>query len=451
MLRPTLLFLSLMSLVPLSGCNSNAKINEVSAAASAEPDSSIAGAKPSETPSAKRSSSQLVASRPAAAGPIELSKDGILAAALSQEELAEGWVRLFDGQSLFGWFAAGDADWQVVDGTIRVTKGERSYLCTSFQMPEYELKLEFRSDEKTNSGIFLRTGPQPEDVAKKSLELNIAPRDNPFPTGSFVQRKKLESKDLDDKLGQAFDPTEWHTYQVRVSDRKVAVSLDGKPVMELKDFEADASGHISLQHNEGRVEFRNILLRPIGRQELKVDEDWNADWTTAQKPGSNFKVTAVEDGLKIQGGLGQVQSKFDFGDFFLQACYSLKKPEVNSGIFFRCIRDNMLDGYECQVNHAVLNGDPLSPADSGAGAIFRRAKARIVVGDGTDHDHISVLANGAHIVTWVNGVQVTDFTDTRQLDENPRRGLRLKAGPISLQGHDPESEVIYHQLQISPF
>ena len=109
MLRPTLIFLSLMSLVPLSGCNSNAKINEVSVAASANPDSSIAGAKPSETPSAKRSSSQLVASRPAAAGPIELSKDGILAAALSQEELAEGWVRLFDGQSLFGWFAAGDA------------------------------------------------------------------------------------------------------------------------------------------------------------------------------------------------------------------------------------------------------------------------------------------------------------------------------------------------------
>ena len=39
---------------------------------------------------------------------------------LDAKELAEGWISLFDGQTLFGWKAGSKADWRVDDGTIRV-------------------------------------------------------------------------------------------------------------------------------------------------------------------------------------------------------------------------------------------------------------------------------------------------------------------------------------------
>ena len=133
----------------------------------------------------------------------------------------------------------------------------------------------------------------------------------------------------------------------------------------------------------------------------------------------------------------------------LQTSYTLARPEVNSGIFFRCVADSMLDGYECQINHAVLNNDPLTPADAGAGAIFRRQPARIVVGDGLQPTYLTLLASGLQMVTWVNGLMTADYHDDRPADPNPRRGSRLQPGTIALQGHDPTTDLVIHRLQIT--
>ncbi len=374
----------------------------------------------------------------------EVDAQGLLAAALPEEQLADGWIRLFDGQSLFGWSIVGNANWRVEDGSIQVDRGEPSFLATNVQLADCELKVDFRCDPMTNSGIFLRTGLQPENVAEDCLELNIAPPDNPFPTGSFVGRKKLEPE----LLGE-FDPADWHTYHVRMIDNQVEVFLDGKPVMELDDKTSSHRGHISLQHNQGAIEFRNVLLRPVAAQTLKLDADWKEHWTQSEKEENTFTTEVTSAGLKLTGGLGQLQSKDEFGDFVLQAKYTLARPDVNSGIFFRCIRDAMLDGYECQINHALIDGDPLRPADAGAGAIFRRQPARIVIGDGTQPTFVTLLASGSHMATWINGVQVTDFTDTREPDENPRRGLRTAPGPIAIQSHDADTEVTCHHIEVS--
>ncbi|MCC7335011.1 MAG: DUF1080 domain-containing protein [Pirellulaceae bacterium] len=375
---------------------------------------------------------------------IELNAESLLAAQLTPQQLEQGWVRLFDGQSLYGWLVVGNADWQIApEGVLRVTRGEKSFLCTSFQIPNYELQVDFRSDAKTNSGIFMRCGPQPRDVGLDCFELNIAPAENPFPTGSLVERKKVEPTELGD-----FDPTQWHTYLVRVSGNQVTVSLDGKLILQLDDAHVSPTGHISLQHNEGQVEFRNVLMRPLELTELKLGEDWEEDWTLSEKEPDTFKATPTEDGLQLTGGSGQLQSKQAFGNFLLQARYTLASPEVNSGIFFRCIPDALLDGYECQVNHAVVDGDPLRPLDAGAGAIFRRQPARVVMGDGSKPTYLTLLASGPQMDTWVNGVLVAEFNDTREPNENPRKGLRLEAGPIALQGHDATTDVTFQSLKI---
>ncbi|HAC92179.1 MAG TPA: DUF1080 domain-containing protein [Planctomycetaceae bacterium] len=382
-------------------------------------------------------------------GPIELAAyeiqaDKLLAAALPTEMLDQGWVRLFDGQPLAGWNIVGQADWSCRDGILRVTRGDKSFLYTSFEMADCELQIDFRAGPDTNSGIFLRTMPEPGDVSLDCLEVNIAPPDNPFPTGSVVQRQRVEP----DQLGK-FDPTVWHTYLIRLDGENVTIQLDGKKIVEMVDDSSSRRGHISLQHNEGVVEFRNILMRPITSTALRLDSQWQQDWTVAEKEAGSMKVQPSEKGLHIHGGLGKVQSKQSYGDFLLHAVYSLASPEVNSGIFFRCIEDNMLDGYECQVNHAMTSGDPLAPSDAGAGAIFRRKPARIVVGSGTQPTHLTLLASGKQMVTWVNGLLVTEFYDDRTPDDNPRKGSRIQPGPIALQGHDTTTDATFHQLKIT--
>lgn len=374
----------------------------------------------------------------------ELNVKKILDSVLTTEQLEEGWVRLFDGHTLAGWSITGKADWQCKDGVIRVTRGEPSFLVTSFDIADYELKVDFRCAPNTNSGVFLRTSPVPGDVGLDCLELNIAPPENPFPTGSFVKRQKVEP----DRL-EKFDATQWHTFHVRLEGEAVKVSLDGKPIIEIADETSSRRGCISLQHNQGVVEFRNVLLRPINANPLKLGSNWEDDWSKGEKEPGSLKVEATSNGLHLQGGLGKVQSKNSFGDFWLQAKYTLAKPTVNSGIFFRCIEDSMLDGYECQVNHAINDKNPLSPADGGAGAIFRRKAARLVVGDGTKPTYISLLASGNQYVTWVNGILTTEFADDRPADANPRKGTRLEPGPIALQGHDATTDVTYHSIKIS--
>ena len=62
---------------------------------------------------------------------------------------------------------------------------------------------------------------------------------------------------------------------------------------------------------------------------------------------------------------------------------------------------------------------------------------------------LTIVAQGRHIATWVNGVQVVDWTDNRPLKENPREGCRLEKGAISLQGHDPTTDLSFRNLRIA--
>src|SRR5262245_43147529 len=107
-------------------------------------------------------------------------------ALLSRELVDKGWIQLFDGQTLFGWQPTGDAKWEVDGDTVRTAGTAPGFLMTSTEWSDYELHVEFKADAKTNSGVFLRTPIKPTNPAGDCYELNIAPADNPFPTGGFV-------------------------------------------------------------------------------------------------------------------------------------------------------------------------------------------------------------------------------------------------------------------------
>ena len=73
----------------------------------------------------------------------------------------EGWVSLFDGETLDGWIQKnGTATYRVEDGTIvgQTTVGSpNSFLCTVDDYGNFELEFEVKVDDRLNSGVQIRS------------------------------------------------------------------------------------------------------------------------------------------------------------------------------------------------------------------------------------------------------------------------------------------------------
>lgn len=353
----------------------------------------------------------------------------------------EGWIRLFDGETLFGWKTTGNVDWQIEDHTIVAKSGEMGFLYTTTRFSDYVLRLQYRCPESTNSGIFLHMTPQPTDPAQDCYEVNIAPSDNPFPTGSIVARQKVDPPAWQD---------DWHQFEIHVSGPDIVVKINDIVVNEFHDSSTAplARGHIGLQHNEGLIEFRDIRLKPLHTQSLFNGVDLSG-WAILPDLDSEFSVTEAGE-LHISGGKGQIETESQFDDFVLQLECQTGAPGLNSGVFFRCIPGDFWMGYESQIQHEFIEGDRTRPVDCGTGGIFRRQPARRIVADDQEWFTKTIIADGPHLAVWVNGYHVTDWVDAREAHENPRKGLRTAAGTIILQGHDPTTDLLFSNLRISP-
>jgi hypothetical protein len=370
----------------------------------------------------------------------EASGEQLLSARLDPKLATEGWVRLFDGHTLFGWESTGKANWRIEKETLMVDKGERSLLSTSTDWMDYELTLEFNADAETNSGVLCKTILDPSDVELECYEINIAPDDNPFPTGGIVKRQVVSDEAPEQTFGQ------WRRMTIRIEGSDVKVTVDGKVVCEYTDPGQTPGNRIGLQHNSGRIAFRDIRIKPLGLTSL-LDEDLSKWKKYPEMPG---EFTANDKGhLQVKGGRTQLESKESYDNFVLLAEYKMGDEKMNSGIFFRCIPGDEMMGYECQISNERKDGNPLVPADHGTGGIFRRQEARFVGGDPDEWSTVLLSVRGPHIAAWVNGVQVTDWSDDRELHENPRKGKRLEAGTLMIQGHDPGTDAVFRQFKIT--
>jgi hypothetical protein len=356
---------------------------------------------------------------------------------LTPAELADGWILLFDGETTFGWRPTTEANWQVRDGVISVSEGEAGLLRTTSQFGDFQLKIDFRAPQTTNSGIFLRTSPRPKNVQRDCYELNIATRAvSPFPTGSLVGRAACD---------RDFDTTTWHTYDVTARGRTFVIKLDGETVLEYEDPQPRGHGYLGLQLNSGKVEFRNIKLKPLEMKPLFNGRDLSG-WKEYPGKQSVYSVTP-EGHLNVKNGNGQLETEQRFADFVFQYEVFVNGEHLNSGVFFRSIPGDFWIGYEDQIQNGYRDGDRTRPMDCGTGGFYRRQDARRVVSNDFEWFHKTLIVCGNHMSVWVNGYQVSDWSDPRPPHENPRKGRRLEAGTLILQGHDPTTDISFRNLQ----
>jgi len=171
---------------------------------------------------------------------------------LTKQEKAAGWILLFDGKSLAGWHPEGAAEWMAENGAITTKPGPYGWLRSDGQFGDYQLKLEFRACENCNSGVFLRSATTGEPH-KTGYELQIWTGNEKYPTGSLVNHATAHAK---------FKGDVWNEYDVTLRGDHFVIKLNGEKVLDIHDSKSK-SGHIGLQSNKDKIEFRNLKLRRL--------------------------------------------------------------------------------------------------------------------------------------------------------------------------------------------
>jgi len=335
-------------------------------------------------------------------------------APLSEKQIAEGWISLFDGETTFGWVVSGDVT--VKNGAIQIAAGKPAKLMPKLWLGSpFEILIEFQ-------------GP---------LDLHYGTTEASFYANNEVGAKIFKSY--------------IHTPQLPGSLNKTTSSAGGT-MNHLVEPRKELAKNLAVIETTGKaaVAIRTLRIRPLQLPPLFNGKDlsgWKLFKGDPKRELSTFDVT--KDGeLHVANGPGDLQTEKTFADFVLQFECKTNGKGLNSGIFFRCIANEYQNGYEAQIQNLYLNEDRTKPVDSGTGAIYRRIPARKVVSNDNEWFTLTVVANKDHFSTWVNGYQTVDWTDDRKPDDNPRKGLRTGAGHLSIQGHDKTTDILFRNIRV---
>lgn len=210
---------------------------------------------------------------------------------LTEQETAQGWQLLFDGNTLTGWHSsapatasaragapqpaqpgqvgsspkpcsaasgestsavpAGGSHWEVVDGLLMPCGEPTGYLASDRRYKNFVLSIEFRCGDDTNSGVFVRS---PDESGGYEVQIW---RQQPagFNTGSIVGTAKTAR-------AFALEPDRWNLYQITANGERLTVMLNGETTLDVRD-DKFPEGHIRLQYQQFPIAFRNIKIHSL--------------------------------------------------------------------------------------------------------------------------------------------------------------------------------------------
>ncbi len=268
-----------------------------------------------------------------------------LGTTLTPEQLAAGWIRLFDGASLFGWKGSG---WtEAIQGNLQSSGGS---IQTTTRFGKYDVRIRVRN----------RTG------AKGALGLDCVPG------GACQQNLPLPSQ-----------ATEWQW-------------VEG----------SGSGGTLRLTAENSGVEIAEILAHPLSLHPVN-------GWVPVKRGPAFFSRT--QDGrIHMEGGPAEIVTTDRFSDFVLQCSADIRtlrtKPEMWGGLFLRGDADKMWSGIKVVLDNRFQAKDPKKPVDYGTGGLYGKQPAREIFTRNRIPMRITIIADGPHVSTWVEGYQQTDWT-----------------------------------------
>ena len=176
-------------------------------------------------------------------------------------------IQLLNGKDLTGWRLLKEADngWSVVDGMLqnRVVKAKDKHfgnLRTDAEFEDFNLKTEVRTQEGSNSGIYLR------GIYEVQIMESFGKPLDSHHMGALYSRI-TPSVAAEKPIG------EWQTLDITLVDRHLTVILNGKTIIDNQPVlgctggamtsDEFKPGPIYLQGDHTNVDYRNMVLRPV--------------------------------------------------------------------------------------------------------------------------------------------------------------------------------------------
>jgi hypothetical protein len=331
------------------------------------------------------------------------------------------WIQLFDRATTFGWRGVNPS--AVNAGQLLLRAGDLPR--TSAQFSEFTLHVKYQLAADSQAEVLLFASPRSREPGVDHVSLRLTPEDHQL---VVVVARDAQAGGL-------------------MTVKFLLKNAAGESASEPQTIETDLGrGYLGFRVTAGTLKIEQVSLRPtFPSSQLYSSLDSNNGFDLRGLGAATAEM--VEEGIAVRGGPGYLATSETYGDFVFSVD-ARTQVGTNSGIFFRCIPGESLNGYESQIHNGYLAGDRAQPEDCGTGGIFRRVNARRVVADNGEWFRKMIVVCGGQISVWVNGYQVTDWSDQRPPNENPRRGRRLEAGPVMLQAHDPGTQVEFKSLRI---
>ena len=396
-----------------------------------------------------------------------------------------GFTALFNGRDLSGWYglphtdpatlaqmsraqrdsarAEHDAEfrkhWRVDNGEL-VNDGEGPYAATEKDYGDIELRLEYRTVAKADSGIYLRGTPQ------------VQIWDTTEAGGKWKQGADKGSGGLwnnspgapgKDPLVHADKPFgEWNSLRIVQAGERTWVWLNGRQTVDGARMEnfwdrsrpLPATGPIQLQTHGGEIRWRNVFIRELppaevtamlaARDEAGFASVFNGrDFTGWDGPTENYDVIDGAIVCKPASG-GTIYTKDVFADFSVRFEFKVP-PGGNNGLAIRypgsgdtayvgMTELQVLDDRAAQ--YAKL--DPRQRHGSAYGMAAAAPGYQRPVGEWNFQE---VTVKGSTIVVELNGTRILDAdlsTITEYLDGKAHPGKDRREGHFGFAGHrDP--------------
>jgi hypothetical protein len=183
-------------------------------------------------------------------------------------------IRLFEGKDIKQWVIENDGQFVVENGLLKLNGGT-GWLRSKDTFDDYTLVIEFRFlEEGANSGIFVRTGPTSNDDEKgwpnngyQVQCLDSLTDEHPLATMIPYGAPPFEHESDLEALERAHKPAgEWHRFEITCRDEKLTVKLNGETITRCTGIK-NLSGHVGIQGEDGKLEFRKITLIMFPKKE----------------------------------------------------------------------------------------------------------------------------------------------------------------------------------------
>jgi len=407
------------------------------------------------------------------------------AVAQEQNKPPEGFVALFNGTDLSGWYGLGHFDprklwamsdeeraakreadmadvlahWTVENGEL-VNDGHGVYLTTDREFRDFEFWIDYKTVAKADSGIYLKATPQVQiwDFTEAGGKWAIG-----ADKGSGGLWNNSAGAPGKDPLVLADKPFgEWNRMRILQLGARTTVYLNDKLVVDhaiLENFWDRKSplfpqGPIQLQTHGGEIRWRNVFVRDIPADEAnrilaKHSEDGfvsifnGQDLTGWMGPVENYE---VRDGAIVckPGKGGTIHTQEEYDDFVVRVEFKLP-PGGNNGLAIRYpgSGDTAYVGM-CELQ--VLDSEHpkyanLDDRQFHGSAYGMAAARRGYLRPTGEWNFQEVMVEGSRIKVELNGnvildadlAQVTEFMGNR-----PHSGKDRRRGHFGFAGHsDP--------------